>query len=330
MPADPDRRGRRVAVVGTGVAGERLRRRIGLIVPDADVVAVDTRRHDARTSNLLDGVDAAVLARPTPHLGDAAALVGRGIGVVSISDQVADVRALLSLGHAAERAGVPLVVGAGMSPGLSGLLARHLAVDLATIDEIRVGIHGTAGPSCARQHHRALARTSISIVDGQEVVERAGTGRELIWFPEPVGAYDCYRAEVPSPILLRESFPDTERITARMSANRRDRFTSRLPMLSPPHSEGGVGAIRIEVSGLDAAGGRRTAVAGIAELVGTAAAATAGAFLHAICSGSFEPGVVVPGSADLDTLEMLRVVERLGVRLQSFTGVPTTTGPTHG
>jgi len=321
----PDRRNG-VAIIGDGVVGSRLRRRIGLVVDDAPVVSVDTRRHDIATSTMFDGVGVAVLAHPGPHVRDAAALIGRGISVVSIGDQVDDVRALLSLDHAAERTGVSLVIGAGMSPGLSGLLARLLAREFARVDEVHVGIHGTAGPACARQHHRAFARSSVTIVGGIERLSNAGTGRELIWFPEPVGAYDCYRAEVPAPLLLRRVFPTAERITARMSANRRDRFTSRLPMLRSPHSEGGVGAVRVELRGTDASGGRHSVIAGIAELVGTAAAATAGAFVEAVRSGSVEPGVVVAGDESLDTVELLRTVERLGVRLQSFTGVPSRTG----
>ncbi len=312
-----------IAVIGSGVVGARLRRRLGLIVPEAPVVELDSRRDDVATTPRLDGVGTAVLTRPGPHLNDAARLVQRGIGVVSTGDQLADVRALLSLGHAAERAGVPLVVGAGMSPGLSGLLARLLADEFDLVDEIHLGIHGTAGPSCARQHHRALAHTAVTIIDHEEVVSRAGLGRDLLWFPEPVGAYDCYLAELPSPIVLQRAFPETRRISARLSANRRDRLTSRLPMLSPPHVEGGVGALRVELSGVDRDGGRHTVVAGIAELVGTATAATAGAFLHAAWTGRLEPGIVLPGDQRLPTVELLRLVERLGVRLQTFTGVPT-------
>lgn len=317
----------RVAIAGNGVVGGRLHRRLGLVIGDEPVVSFDTRRHDPATTRLLDEVSIVVLATPGPHVADAAALLGRGIAVVSVGDQVDDVRAMLSLDHLARRHDVPLVVGAGMSPGLVGLLARHLATEFHQVDEIHVGIHGTAGPACARQHHRALSRSSVSIIGGAERVTNAGTGRELVWFPEPVGAYDCYRAEVPGPLLLRRVFPTADRVTARMSANRRDRFTSRLPMLRPPHGEGGVGALRVELRGSDAAGGRHAAIAGIAELVGTAAAATAGAFVEAVRNGTLPTGAVVSGSSELDTVALLRSVERLGVRLQSFTGVPNRSEP---
>ncbi|MGA0802850.1 MAG: hypothetical protein ACO3Q0_09440, partial [Ilumatobacteraceae bacterium] len=56
--------------------------------------------------------------------------------------------------------GRSLVVGAAMSPGLSGLLARHLASRFDVVDEIHIAIHGTAGPACAREYHRALSGLS--------------------------------------------------------------------------------------------------------------------------------------------------------------------------
>ena len=67
---------------------------------------------------------------------------------------------LIMLGDLFESSGSTLVVGGGMSPGLSGLMARHLVDQLATADEIHVAIHGTAGPACARSHHRSLSRRS--------------------------------------------------------------------------------------------------------------------------------------------------------------------------
>ena len=251
-----------------------------------------------------------------------AQLIERQIPTISIGDELDDVAAMLELDQLALDADIPFVVGAGMAPGLSGLLVRHLSNQLAASDEIHIAVHGTAGPACARQHHRALAGNGLALRDGAWVRRPAGSGRELCWFPEPVGAYDCYRAELASPLLLRDLFPDVDRISAKMSANRRDRLTARLPMLSRPHPEGGVGALRVEVRGNDADGARHTLVVGIAELVGTAAAATAVAFLQATLDRTLPTGVVCAGDARLDTVTLLRTIERVGVRLQEFTGVP--------
>ncbi len=312
-----------VVVVGSGVVGRRVLKRLDLVSPGVRTLEVDTRRHDLADTSLLDGAAVVVLAHPGPHLRDVAKLLERGVPVVSLADQFDDVQALMSLDATAERAGVSLVVGSGMSPGLAALLARHLADQLARVDEIHVALHGTAGPACARQHHRALAGGAVSIDGGVPVTHRAGTGSALAYFPEPVGPYDCYRAELPVPLVIARCFPDVDRVTARMSANRRDRFTSWLPMLTPPHAEGGVGAVRIEVRGATSSGARDTLIAGIAELVGTAASAITTAFVDLILRGELAPGVVLPGSADLDTRGVLATIERLGVRLQEFTGVPS-------
>jgi hypothetical protein len=107
-----------------------------------------------------------------------------------------------------------------------------------------------------------------------------------------------------------------------MSATRRDRFTARLPMLSPPHREGGVGALRVEARGQDASEARATHIMGIAELLGTAAAAVAGAFVDLVVAGGAEPGVITSSDAALPTEELLAATVRGGVRLQSFTGIP--------
>ncbi len=311
-----------VAVVGHGVVGRRVANSV-VRSSSRSLVEVDTRRVDLTSTTLLDDVRVAVLAHPGPHHPDTIALLDRGISVISVGDQLADVDAMMWESERAVRSGASLVVGAGMSPGLVGLIARHLTDQLGSVDEIHVAIHGTAGPACARQHHRALSGQASAFDDGAFVSFRAGTGRELAWFPEPVGAYDCYRAEVPAPIVLHRAFPDVVRITARMSANRRDRVTSRLPMLTPPHREGGVGAVRVEVRGADDTGARVTLIAGIAEMVGTATAATATGYLDAYLSDALPVGLVLPGDDRNDTTSLLRSIERGGVRLQEFTGVPS-------
>jgi hypothetical protein len=331
-----------VAVVGAGVTGSRIaanlaaRRVSGAAVR---IAVIDTREEIAATvARTVGGIavdldhadvaDVVVLAMPAPHAALARRLVMNGVAVVSMSDDLEDVEALLGLHGRAVESGVPLVVGAAMAPGLSGLLARLLADQLAVVDEIHVAMHGTAGPACARQHHRALGGTSVGLHDGEWVRRPAGAGRELCWFPEPVNAYDCYRAEVPEPVLLHRAFPGVTRMSARMSGTRRDRFTARLPMLSPPHREGGVGGVRVEVRGGIATGERETLVAGTAVRSGVAAAAVA----STMATWAVEPavfdqeravpsGVVVLGDERLPTAALLDQISACGVPLSEFTGV---------
>ena len=298
-----------VGLVGGGVVADRLR-----------IVARD--RYQFVPADVAAPI--IVLAGAGPHAEQAARFVERGVHVVSTSGSSEDVRELFELDDTARDAGATLVVGAAVSPGLSGLFARQLAGTIVGCDELHVSVHGTAGPQCAREHHRSLRGWAIGWHDGRWIERPAGSGRELCWFPEPVGARDCYRAEMPDPWLLHRSFGDVTRISARMSATRRDRFTARLPMLSPPHREGGVGALRVEARGRDESGARVTRVIGMAELIGTAAAAVACAFVDLVAGGDAVRGVVTSSDADLPTAALLAAVTRGGVRVQAFTGIPHT------
>ncbi|MDJ0771437.1 MAG: hypothetical protein QNJ12_21805 [Ilumatobacter sp.] len=304
-----------IHVVGRGIVARRLHRLL-----HAHRVIVQ----DPWWSNVTGTAagDVVVLAQGGLHAPAVPDLLDRGLHVVTVGDELDDIRELLELDHVAAASGLTLMVGAAMSPGLSGLLARQLAGQLACVDEIHVAFHGTAGPACARAHHRSLSGRSIGWYDGAWAEYVGGSGRELCWFPEPVGAMDCYRAQIASPLVLQRAFPGVGRISARRSATRRDRFTAFLPMLRPPHVEGGIGALRVELRGGDDAGGRQCVIAGVAELVGTAAAATAAAFTTAIVDGLLPAGAVVAAEAALPTTELLRRVQSFGTRLQEFTGVP--------
>lgn len=313
---------RRIALFGSGVTGDRVAKRLPLVSPGCRIVPIDARTDLAQAERC----DVAVMAHGGLHLEAASRLVERGVGVVSITDDLGEVRGLMDLDDVARANDVSVVVGAGMWPGLTDLLARYLADQLDSCDEIHIAVHGTAGPACARQLHSALSGSAYGLHDGKRTARPAGSGRELCWFPEPVGAYDCYRANLSSPVLLHETFPEVQRISARVSANRRDRLTARLPMLSPPHKEGGVGAVRVEVRGSSADGRRETLIAGVAELAGTSAAATATAFAGALLDHTLPVGAVSAGDRRLPTLDLLHTIERLGVRLQEFTGVPGASG----
>ncbi len=313
----PNRLGR-VYVVGRGIVGSRIRR----MLADVDVVTHDPRTQCAPPA---EPGDVAILAYPADHAPLALAFVRRGASVITVGDSLDDTRELLGLDHDVAAAGATLVAGAGLTPGLSGLLARYLAAGMHAVDEIHVAVHGTAGPSCARDHHRSLSGRAVSWRDGEWRQSLGGGGRELCWFPEPVGALDCFHAEIASPVLLHESFPEVARIDVRRSARRRDRLTARMPMLAPPHLEGDVGALRVEVRGSEASGARVTRVLGVAELVGTATAATASVFAAAVLAGQLPVGIVITSDQQLDTVGLLARVEAAGIRLQEFTGVPQPT-----
>jgi len=174
------------------------------------------------------------------------------------------------------------------------------------------------------QHHAALGSLSRVWYDGAWQERPGGTGRELCWFPDPIGAHDCYRAALPDPLLLHRAFPEATRITARMTATRRDRLTARLPMLRPPHPEALEGSVRVEVRG-PAAEARGAVLFGVAAPLGTVAGAVAAAVATAAGRGELPPGLVVLGQPQVPTASVLRDVAEAGIALHRFVGAVSTT-----
>ena len=319
-----------IGVVGCGVTGGRVVTNlagVGRRVAAYDPLPVGLPSGVVRVDDAADLAvcDVVVLAHPEPHAPLARRLLQSGTSVVSLADNLDDVRVLLDLQTEAELNDAVLVVGCGVAPGLSGLLARYLAAQLHVLDELHVAIHGTAGPECARQHHNALGDTALGWHDNEWIEPPGGSGRDLVWFPEPIAAHDCYRAALADPLLLQRAFPTASRISARVSATRRDRLTARFPMLLPPHATGDLGAVRVEARGANATGGRETVMAGSS--APTAELAAAVAVAAAIALVDHRPAAGAYGTADaaLEPLELLRRATDFGVRVQEFTGLARAT-----
>lgn len=268
----------------------------------------------------LDPGDVLVLAAPSDHRRRAEEALDRGAHVVSVADDVGQVRALLALDAEARERGVSVVVGAGFAPGLTCVLARHAAAAFDQVDEVHIAKSGTGGPACARSHHDALGDWAVDWRDGTWVRRPGGSGRELAWFPDPVGGQDCYRAALPDSILLVPAFPGVRRCTARVSATRRDRLTARLPMLRRPHPEGAIGAVRVEVRGRRGSG-RDTRVLGALDRPGIAAGAVAAVSTLWAAGGSFaRPGASGLGELVDNPVAFLNELARRGVRAAVFEG----------
>jgi len=326
----------RVLLVGAGAVGARAARQLVEAADVEEVVVVGSgaaRRASVVKSSgdhATDGgdgpddatggrVDAVLLAGSAgTHLDAARHHLALGRPVVSCADAVDDVRGLLDLDAEARERGVAVIVGAGFSPGLTCLLARHAATGFERVDEIHVARSGTGGPACARQHHRALTGTALDWRDGGWQRRAAGSGRELCWFPDPIGAEDCYRAELPDALLLVPAFPGVGRVTARLAATRRDRVTAHLPMLRKPHPEGLVGAVRVEVRGRRD-GVQDVVVLGALDRPAVATAAVAAMATRWVASRRPPPGAAGLAAVD-DATPFLTELARVGVKAAVFEG----------
>jgi saccharopine dehydrogenase-like NADP-dependent oxidoreductase len=325
----------RALVVGAGATGARVARQLATIDGAVEVRLRDVRadRLAAVARSLGSAVvpemppfparveaDVVVLATP-PGVGVpiAARAVADGAHVVALTDSLEDIEDLRALDGAARSADVSVLVGAGFAPGLTCLLAAYSAGVLDAVDEIHVAKVGTGGPACARVHHRALGRTASEWRDGAWVEHQGGSGRELCWFPDPVAGRDCYRAALPDPMLLQAAIPGVERITARMSATRRDRLTAHLPMLRPPHPEGGLGAIRVEIRGR-LGGAVEVRVFGAIDRPAVAAGIVAAAAARATVLGRARRTGAGGLAEMLEPRRALRDLARRGVRAAVFEG----------
>jgi saccharopine dehydrogenase-like NADP-dependent oxidoreductase len=324
----------RAVLLGVGAVGARAARQLASSAEVDRVVLCDrvATRAEAVAASL--GPVAQVAAWSPALLGEATVLVvagpdpvvaakdaiDRAVPVVAVADGVADVEALLGLDTSARQRGVTVAIGAGMAPGLTCVLAGYAAARFDRVEEIHVAKAGTGGPACARQHHRALAAEAIDWRDGAWLRRGGGSGRELCWFPDPVCGLDCYRAALPDALLLVPAFPGVTRVTARMAASRRDRLTSALPMLRPPHPEGEVGAVRVEVRG-ERGGQRDVEVLGVIDRPAVAAGAVAAVTAVQAASG----GLARTGAAGLaemvgDPATFLAELNRRGVKAALFEG----------
>jgi saccharopine dehydrogenase-like NADP-dependent oxidoreductase len=327
----------RVVVLGVGAVGSRAARQLastpevhGILVADARRERAESVRASlgavARSTSVdfdLSGNDVVVLAGPG-HVQPAQAetALAAGAHVVATAHDLPSVRGLLTLDSMARGRGLTLAVGAGFSPGLSCLLAAHGAALFDEVREVHISHHGTGGPSCARAHHASLRRKAIDFRDGDWVERQGGSGRELVWFPEPVAGRDCYRAELADAVLLAPRFPMLERATSRLSATRRDRLTARLPMLRQPHPEGLVGALRVELRGLRN-GSSETLVYGAMDRPAVAAGAVAAVVAVAAVSGELATGAGGLASLVDDPVRVLTELSTRGVRGAVFEGGPS-------
>ena len=273
-------------------------------------------------SPLPKGVDAIACALPAElDVAIARAAIDAGVPWVSAGDDGEGLHAVQGLDPAARAAGVPLVVGAGLAPGLADVLARHAADALDEVDEIGIARAGAAGPASAITARRSIQQRPAEIRGGVYQEYRRRGGHELVWFPDPVSARECQ--PVASGVdLIGAAFPGVARVSVRLSP------PDPGPRFAWPRqtdAEGSWGALRVEVWGRRGTA-REPIVYGVIErtaiAVGTVLALTAAGLAGALPDVvRREPGVhglsaVAPPRAFLAELA------GRGVKAAVFEGVP--------
>jgi lysine 6-dehydrogenase len=338
-----------VLLVGAGAVGRRAARQLvetegveGLLVADreparaAEVVrAIGMKARAVEWSGdqpLPPGVAAVAAAVDGPaERRIAERALEAGVPAACCSEDADAVRSLLDLDDAAREAGVALAAGCGLAPGLSDVLARHAAGALELVEEVHVARAGSAGPACTRQLEQSSRGVALEWRDGAWSRERAGSGRQLVWFPEPVGGRDCRRAGSGQGPLLLDALPRLTRASMRMARPHRDGFGGRRSPAGArrrPDPEGDWGAVWVEVRGRRGQG-REVLVYGAVDRMAFAAGtvlALATAWLSGL--GAVPPaGTGAHGlGALVDPVPFLAELSRRGVKAATFEGASGTSG----
>jgi lysine 6-dehydrogenase len=228
-----------IRILVLGGAGQVASHAVRELVAEKDVSAVTVadRDHEAavRLATKLGDKVSAVAIDANDHIGLVAAAKGHdvianaidpfrchearvahaaieaGVPYVSLCDDYDSARTVLVLDEAAKVAGMTVLSGMGWTPGLSNVLARKAAERFELLDEVNVAWGGSAvgaeGYAVILQVLDSLSGLVPSFQRGRQVHLRAGSGREAVLFPPPVGRLNCYHLRHPEPLTLPRFLP---------------------------------------------------------------------------------------------------------------------------
>lgn len=129
-----------------------------------------------------------------------------GVNYVSICDDYDAAQAVIELDKEAKKKKVTILTGLGWTPGLSNVLARKGADQLDDVEEIAIAWGGSASDSegYAVILHTIHIFTGFvpSYQNGRTKMVQAGSDREKILFPEPVGEIYVYNLGHPEPVTI--------------------------------------------------------------------------------------------------------------------------------
>lgn len=154
-------------------------------------------------------------------------------------------QALAALNAESEAAGVPLLAGAGWTPGLTALMARAAAARLSKAREVRVAwvvsSLGDGGHEALAFSMGAISGHVAAFERGQWLRRSAGSGEEEVFFPDPVGWKEVRLAAGVEALSLPRLLEGVERVTVKCgvvepAANRLSRAFSTFALKSSPKS----------------------------------------------------------------------------------------------
>lgn len=168
----------------------------------------------ASLAQVLEGADAAVgCIGPfyyfAPKLTRAA--IQARVPYVDICDDWGPIEELRGMDSDARAAGVTVINGLGWTPGITNLLAKKGAALLDEVDEIRMywvgGAADSQGLAVVMHVFYAITGDVPTFRDGQWVMVPAGSGKEIVEFPAPLGQVEVFHCGHPEPLTVPRTIP---------------------------------------------------------------------------------------------------------------------------
>lgn len=197
---------------------EAAGRRLQAAFPRVEAATIDADDHDALVASLrgLDAVASALGPFYRFEVPLASAALEAGVDYVSICDDHAAATQVLGLDGAATERGVAILTGLGWTPGLTNLAARRLHDELGGLDAVRVYWAGASSDAVGR----AVVLHTLYAFDGDVPVARegllqqvrAGSGREPVRFPAPLGLVETSYLGHPEPVTMPRFLKGVRRV----------------------------------------------------------------------------------------------------------------------
>lgn len=146
--------------------------------------------------------------------------IDAGTDFVDICDDTQPMKEELELDEKAEGVGITAIVGIGLNPGMGNMIAKYGAEKLNEVDEIHFyWLHPAAssGSSGSKLKHalQIFSGEVITYEDNEWVEVQAGSGKEKVDFPEPVGEIELYYSGHPEPITVSRYIDGVEKVSCK-------------------------------------------------------------------------------------------------------------------